>query len=536
MSDDTLARIGDELIDVVARTYPSVATILGIHEHDAELGSFTDPTMSDYAAELRLIRQGAEALDPTALSPPSRIDRAFLLHQIDASLLEAEGTQWWRRNPDHSIELALTGLFFLLLREFAPAVDRARSIEARLRRIPSYLAESRTTLSDTPAVLVETAAQSAEAGAGFLTGALAEWAIALGPDGGAVREAAHAAAGELHRHAAWLRREYLPRCNAPVGIGPEMLERVVKTHHLLPDSPDEITRRGEDLLASLQAEIDEVAGSLGFADWRTAVSHVKKDVPPPDELIAAYRRAMVWTERVVRDHDLATVLNDTPLEVRETPEFWRHTTPYAAYSMPGPFEKAQQGIFWVTPVNGDLEKLKGHARPSITVVALHEGYPGHHLQMTRANRHPSRLRRLADSSLLAEGWAFYCEELAHEQGLLSPESRLCQLKDELWRACRVVIDMRLHQGRMSTEEAVEMLVRDADIERPNAEAEVRRYTYTPGYQMSYAIGKQEIMRLRERTKAAEGARFSLKRFHDRVLDEGSLPTPLIAEALLSAAG
>jgi hypothetical protein len=532
VSDATLAVVGDDFIDLLARTYPSIATMLGIHEYDGELGSYIPSAMTEFGSELRLLRDRARAIDAASLSAAGRIDQKFLLQQVDSGLLESEGTQWWRRNPDQALDLLLTGLFFLVVREFAPAEERARSLEARLRRLPPYLQESRAALGDTPPVLVEIAAQTADGGADFLTGMVPEWASSLGRSGAAVLDAAADGARAMREHAAWLRTEYLPRCNAADGVGEDLLDRVIKTHHLLGDSPDEIARRGEEMIERLNAEIEDVAGALGFASWRAAVHDVKKDVPTPDELIGAYRDAMRWTEQMVREHDLATVLDDAPLEVRETPAFWRHTTPYAAYSMPGPFDRDQQGIFWVTPPDGDMEKLKGHSRPSITVVALHEGYPGHHLQLTRANRHPSKLRRLAESSMLAEGWAFYCEEMGYEQGLLSTESRLCQLKDEIWRAYRVVIDMRLHQRRMTPAEAVEMLVREADLERPNAESEVRRYTYTPGYQMSYAIGKQEIMRLREQVVAREGADFSLKRFHDRVLDEGSLPTPLIAEALL----
>jgi len=531
MSDADLAILGDEYIDLTAAKYPTIATMLGIHDHDAELGSFTVDTMGAFASSLWSLRPQVEDIDEHALSSTGAIDRAFMLHAIDSALLEAEGTRWWQRNPEFALDTALIGLFFLMEREFAPAEERARSLEARLRRVPSFLLESRHTLSDTPAVLVETAAQSAEGGVDLASGAITRWAETLGAAGGPVKEAAALAADAFREHAAWLRTEYLPRATAAVGVGEELLAKIIRTHHMLEQSPDEIARRGEEMLERLEVAITAVAKELGFADWRAAVADVKKDVPEPDGVIEAYAEAMRWSERVVREHGLATPVENAPLDVRETPVFWRHTLPYAAYSMPGSFDHDQRGTFWVTPPDGNLEKLKGHPRPSIAVVALHEGFPGHHLQLTRANKHPSRIRRLADSSLFIEGWAFYCEEMAYEEGLLSPESRLCQLKDEIWRACRIIVDMRLHQRRMTPDEAVEMLVRDADLERPNAEAEVRRYVYSPGYQMAYAIGKQEIMKLRERVKSTEGVDFSLRGFHDRVLDEGSMPVPLIARAL-----
>jgi uncharacterized protein (DUF885 family) len=532
VSDIDLALLGDTYIDTITAAFPTMATLLGVHDHDAELGSFDAAAMDELASDMRALRRQLDGVSDPALSPSGRVDRKFLANAIASVLLEVEGTQWWRRNPEFAVEMALTGLFFPMIREFAPAADRARSIEARLRRVPSFLLEARTTLGDTPAVLVDIAAQSADAGAALADGAIPAWARALGRDGGPVVDAAPAAAEALREHAAWLRDEYRPRATAPVGVGEEMLARIVSTNHLLQDGPDAIARRGETMLARVRGEIAALAGEMGYPNWRGAVADVKKDLPSAEELVAAYDEQMRWSRDVVRERGLATAVENAPLEVRETPPFWRHTMPYAAYTAPGPFDADQRGVFWVTPPDGDLERLKGHARPSIAVTAIHEGFPGHHLQLTRANRHPSRVRRLADSSLLIEGWAFYCEEMAHEEGLLSREARLCQLKDELWRACRIVIDMRLHQGAMSPEQAVEMLVREADLERPNAEAEVRRYAYSPGYQMAYAIGKEEILRLRAEVKAAEGSRFSLAGFHDRVLDEGSMPVPLVAEALL----
>ncbi len=531
---ELLESIGHRFIELLASTHPVAGTLLGLHDRDGDLGTYTDESVAAYASALRALRRGVE--DTAPASQADRIDRRFLLHLLDSELLEAEDTRWWQRNPDQAVDLALTGLFFLMQREFAPAHERAASLAGRLGELPAYLARSRATLTDTPRVLTETAIQSAEGGVGLIEDEIPAWVEPLGAAGRAVREAAGPAAEALREHAAWLRDDYLARSTAPTAVGAELLSRIVAAHHLLPDAPDEIALRGEDMLRRIGEEISAVAGSLGFPDWRSAVAETKKDVPSPDALVDAYAEAMRWTEQVVRDRRLATPASDAPLDVMATPLFWRHTMPFAAYTVPGAFEEDQRGIFWVTPPDGNLEALKDHARAAIPVVALHEGYPGHHLQLTRANRHPSRVRRLGDSPLLIEGWAFYCEELGHEQGLLSPQSRLCQLKDELWRACRVVIDMRLHQGTMTVEEAVDMLVREADVERPNAEAEVRRYAFTPGYQMSYAIGKEEILRLRREVKRREGPKFSLTEFHDRVLNEGSMPVPLVAQALLGLPG
>src|SRR5262249_45264271 len=122
------------------------------------------------------------------------------------------------------------------------------------------------------------------------------------------------------------------------------------------------------------------------------------------------------------------------------------------------------------------------------------------------------------------GWAHYCEQLMYEQGFTSgPEVRFVQLNDLVWRACRIVIDVELSSGRMTGAQAADMLVDRAALSRPGAEAEVRRDTYTPGYQLSYLDGKHVLVELRERRRRLEGAAFDLRTFHDRLLYAGALP-------------
>jgi uncharacterized protein (DUF885 family) len=111
-----------------------------------------------------------------------------------------------------------------------------------------------------------------------------------------------------------------------------------------------------------------------------------------------------------------------------------------------------------------------------------------------------------------------------------PRIRLFQLKDQLWRACRVVIDAKLHTGGLTVDQAVDMLVGVAKLERFNAVGEVRRYTQSPTQPMSYLVGKQQILDLRDRERRRLGKDFDLRAFHDRLLSYGSIPVALIAES------
>ena len=173
-------------------------------------------------------------------------------------------------------------------------------------------------------------------------------------------------------------------------------------------------------------------------------------------------------------------------------------------------------------------------RPAIPPTVVHEAYPGHHLQLSVAGRIASKARRYFVTPLLIEGWAFYCEELMAEQSYYQdPRSRVVQLKDQLWRACRVVIDVGLHTRGMSVAEAAGMHAEIARLEAPNARAEVLRYTRSPTQPMSYAVGKEAILDLRETFRKRRGSAFNLKRFHDEFLSYGSIPVSFIGERMLA---
>lgn len=220
-------------------------------------------------------------------------------------------------------------------------------------------------------------------------------------------------------------------------------------------------------------------------------------------------------------------------DVRETPEFLRSTTT-AAYDRPPPFDASTVGIFFVTPVDKTLsaakqeEMLRENDFGDIVDTAVHEAYPGHHLQLSFARRHPSTIRKVIDSSILSEGWALYSEELMHELGYYTPEERMLQLEWALVRAARVLIDVGLHTKGMTIAEAERILVERVHLEPTLARSEVRRYTESPTQPLSYIVGREIILRMRERY-LKDGK--SLKDFHREILSRGTISPVLIAQEL-----
>jgi len=213
------------------------------------------------------------------------------------------------------------------------------------------------------------------------------------------------------------------------------------------------------------------------------------------------------------------------------PEFRaRDEIPFASYLYPSPKDPDQIGYYYVTPVTED-DLLREHNWMGLENTSVHESYPGHHLQFTIANSIPeaSTLPRLMnESSVFYEGWALYCEQLMQEQGFLKTrEHRFVMLKDRLWRAMRIIIDVKTQTGKMSYGEAADLMVRELHFPQAQAEADLNWYSQSPSAPMGYALGWSIINQVRQRQKERLGSGFDLREFHDRLLSSGSISLPVV---------
>ncbi len=256
------------------------------------------------------------------------------------------------------------------------------------------------------------------------------------------------------------------------------------------------------------------------------IDRVKLDHPATFEAaLDGYRDAMLRSRAYLIEHGIVSVPDDEQLAVIPTPDYLRNVMPFAAYFDAPPFDRNPQGLYIVTSsVDGDPAAMREHNWSSISNTSIHEAYPGHHLQLSVAGRHPSLSRLMVQAPEFVEGWGMYSEQLMREQGFDDGLGfRLSMHTDAIWRACRIILDVRMHRGEIGVDEGIAWLVEQTSFEHANARAEVRRYTHTPTYQLSYLIGKVLLLQLREDERKRLGAEFSLRGFHDTLLRNGSLP-------------
>jgi uncharacterized protein (DUF885 family) len=533
-----------ERFTAVMRRAPIFATFLGVSEHDGEL---SDGSAEAILADIGAAREFAarlEAIAPATLAPYWQTEREVALLATRRQIFDEDVQRLWERRVNASDEIG-DGIFLLLARGARPLRERLEAIAARLEAAPRHMREQRTRLGSRPPVRLwnEMELQTAKA-LPVLFGevvAAAESELGAGDElATRLRRGRAAANAALDDYIGWV-REQLTRADDDFALGRDAYDELISLRALDGLDADAILEIGEQQLAHNRAARRAVAAEIDPGATEAEVVDRVKSAHPANfgEALAAYRAAMAEARQFVVDHELVTLPEGEDLRVIETPTYLRQVTPFAAYYSAPKFGRghARQGLYIVTPsIDDDPGAMREHNFASIYNTGIHEAYPGHHVQLAVANRHPSLARLLIDAPEFVEGWAMYCEQLMREEGFgTAPEHRLVMYTDAIWRACRIILDVQLHRGAIGVEEATEMLVEQTGFERPNAAAEVNRYTYTPTYQLSYLLGKVLLLRLRDDERRRLGGGFDLRHFHDAMLAEGSLPVSL-QRRLLAAGG
>ncbi len=526
-------------VDQLCRSYldlkyqfdPAAGSSAGLVSHDGRLGSFDPTAVRQHVAALRAVSAAVEELEVEGLQ--DEIDRTALLGELRSTVFRLEHESPHVRNPVFWVNHLFQGLYAVLSRSNGAAGGRAPAALERLRAIPGFLDSARATLDEPPSVFVDSALTMLGGGGELvvqLAGTLAAEAPGLQDD---LQAAAGAALEALKRFGTALGSEIEPSADPQAfAVGEAQFARRLHFDHAITSGAPELWRYGLRLQEETTAQLTALAAELGPRPWRDLVDELRNDAPEPDELLTVYRAELRRAREFVEERNLVAV-PDAPVEVIPTPSFLAALVPFAAYEPPPIYLGAQQGRFYVTrpdlslPPETVAQQRRGHCRHGIAAMVGHEAYPGHHLQLVTAQGLDSEVRRHLWTPVMVEGWALYCEQLLGETGYYrTAEQRVFQLVNLLWRAIRVVLDVGLHTRGMTPREAVDYMVEHLPIERRSAEAEVRRYCAWPTYQLCYAVGRRELLRLRDDYRQAAGADFDPRRFHDTLLGYGGLPVSL----------
>ena len=326
----------------------------------------------------------------------------------------------------------------------------------------------------------------------------------------------------------FMQDSYLPACPEEVGIskvpgGLSLYQQRIKYFTSLDMTPDEVFERGQSEVKRIRAEMEEIIKQVGFeGDFNAFLNFLRTDsqfyARTPRELLM---HASFISKRI--DGLLPQYFNKLPRQpygVQPVPEAIAPNYTGGRYSG-GSFADHEAGNYWVNTYK--LESRPLYVLPSLT---LHEAVPGHHLQIALSQELENlpKFRNHTYISAFGEGWALYTEWLGNEMGIYeTPYEQFGRLTYEMWRACRLVVDVGMHAKGWGRQKAFEFLSSNTALSLHECNTEINRYIGWPGQAVSYKIGELTIRDLRKKCEAALGDNFDLRKFHDKVLENGSIP-------------
>ncbi|HSO36152.1 MAG TPA: DUF885 domain-containing protein, partial [Labilithrix sp.] len=470
--DAAIQKAGQDYLDLLVEISPETATGLGLHKNDTELDDRTtaghDQGVDREEAMAKALKERFKA--PRA-SAAARTDLAMLIGTLEVDVRTKRVQRPLQRQPVLYVS-PLNAIFLMTARDYAPAAERARNVVARLEKIPKVIEAAKANLLNPPRVWTEVGVDRAASAKAFLEAQRPFLIASLPGEAPRIDAALRASENAYEDYKKYLQKEVLPRSNGRFAAGRELFEFLLKNDYFLEEGPDEILAMGKRLFAETNAQMTEVAKRLDpkAKGWPEVVARLKGNHPTADGLLEAYRTEVARARAYLVQKDAVELPPGDDLEVVDTPPFLRSTVT-AAYDQPPPFDTTtSKGFFFVTPVDKALprakqeEMLRENDHGDLVDTAVHEAYPGHHLQLSFARRNPSLVRKALDYAIFSEGWALYSEELMAELGYYTDEERLLQLEWTLVRAARIMIDVGLHVSDMSFDQAVKLLTDDVHLE------------------------------------------------------------------------
>ena len=552
--DGEYEAVAEEYIKGYLGAHPLEGTALGLHEYDGKITDYSRLALDAELSRLRRFDDRLAKFDPGKLSPRQSIDLRILQAAVKKDLFEMQDMSVFERNPMVYARAADVNIY--IKRNFAPLEDRVRSLVAIESQIPNILIAARTNLNEVvPKPYVELAIQIAKGSAEFLKKDLVAAIGNLKDEQlrGAFHEANRKGANALNDYAAWLEREKLPKASMDFALGEEKFGRFLAQTELVDLPPQKILEIGLEQLKAEQAAFAEAAKKIDPNKSPIEVfKQIQSEHPTPQNLIADVAKDLDKIRKYVVSQHLVSIPSEVRAKVKETPQYLRATS-FASMDTPGPFEKrANEAYYYVTPAENDWpEKQKEEWLTAFNyytsdVVSIHEAYPGHYVQLLHLNTSPAnKVEKIFASYAFVEGWAHYCEKMMLDEGYGSSTNstpseddvkraakyRMAQADEALLRLCRLCVSIKMHTQKMSLDEATKFFQENCYYEEKPARQEAMRGTFDPGF-LNYALGKLQILKLRDDYKAQQGDDFSLQKFHNELLNHGMPQIRLLREIML----
>jgi uncharacterized protein (DUF885 family) len=508
--------------------YPVGSSDAGLHTWDDRLTDYSPAKIAERAEHVRSLLDKVRAVKTDTWPKDARIDWILFRAELENVDFGDRILKFAQTNPQIYTGECTNAIFSLLKKDYDTPRKRALAATARLKQMPGLLQQGLSNLQKPVKLYAQLAIQSARSIDPLLNKSLMALDVDLAPnERDELIKARDAALTALHSYADELEKR-LPKMVDFSPMGEANYNYYLKHVLLLPLNGNEVEMIGRAELAryrALEALLPDP--KLADPDPKRAAR-----IPPDQEsFLKAYESREAEMIRFLKEHNLVTLPDYLgPFQIRQLPDAFKPTSPGGFMNPPGVYDKDSTGFFFIPTYNPESKNF--YIRAAIEdprPILGHEGIPGHFLQLSIANHLNDEIRRQHEDSVFIEGWALYGEEMLMRTGLY-PNNSPAQgqiLRLSRYRAARIGVDVNLHTGRWSFEQAVKYFMDAGGLDREAAEGEAAGAASSPTQKISYIIGKWQIMNLLGRYKDKQGENFRLGQFHDDLIKNGSLPVSVV---------
>jgi len=541
----TLHTLFSEYFELQMKAWPTWATSLGDKRYDSLLADISSAAYDKYYTALQDYRNRLKAIDREALADSDRVSYDIFELRLDQSLEAKKFRDWTmpisqQDGPHLDFPSLLNSITFVgesdyinyhkRLLAFPRYIDQtidnmregmsAKLVAAQINVEPVPAQMDKIIVTDpTKSVFYEPIlANAAKLDSAALQRVAAQLHDAI----------ANGVMPAYRKLRAFVADEYLPMCRKEYGLwaladGAERYAYLIKYHTTLPLTPEQITEIGKRDLAEIHAQMDSIIAKVNFkGDRAKFIEFLHSDKrfyhTDPKGLVADYTAILDSISK--RMPEIFGILPKAPCLVKVIEEYRAPEATTAYYQGPAQ-DGSRPGVYWVNTYD-----LPSRPKYEMEALSFHESIPGHHLQISIAQELTGlpEFRKHEWFTAFGEGWALYSERLPKELGFYSdPYSDFGRLIYEAWRASRLVVDCGIHYFKWDRQQAIDFMKANFGGTDRNIINEVDRYIASPGQALGYKIGQNKILELRAHAQAELGAAFSLRDFHDQVLNTGCIP-------------
>ncbi|MCB0379069.1 MAG: DUF885 domain-containing protein [Bdellovibrionales bacterium] len=489
------------------------------------------------------------------LSFSQRTDRDLILNSMKRDIWENETFRSFEWNP---MMYNVGGAVSIVLESQKKDLDeKLKALSKKLLKVPQFYQVAKSTINRPTQPHTQLALKQSQGLQKYLSGevrGLVKKSKLSSREKKTLYQRIDASAEAVRRYATFL-KGILANPKSVGGfrdfrLGKELYEDKFKFDLQVSYSPEQLYKKALEAKEDTRSKMFELAIQLYpkyFGEKlppkdrqkviQNVIDKISKNHTKPDEFVETVRKQIPELTKFVKDKDLLTLDPKKPLKVRETPQYQRGFAG-ASVDSPGPFDKARETFYNVTPLENMTKAqkesyLREYNDYTLQILNIHEAIPGHYAQLVYSNKSPSVIKSIFGNGTMIEGWAVYTERMMLESGYgdNSPELWLMYYKWFLRVVTNTIIDYGIHNLGLTEKEAMDLMVNGAFQEKEEARKKWTRATVSQIQLCSYFAGFSEIYDLREQQKAKKGDDFNLKQFHETFLSFGSAPVRSIKKLM-----